>query len=194
MRFVLNTAPDVEPVTLPEVKTHLRVTASDEDAYLLSLIQVARRSLEVLTGRAFIQRTVYGYLDTFPEGRVIEIPLAPVSAITSVSYVASDETTATYTLLSTAYYTGDVISQPPRIIRTYGVSWPSTWKEGNAVQILFTAGYGLGAPSVPADLRHAMLMLVGHWYTVRQPLLTSPGGTMEVPKGIEYLALPHKLW
>jgi hypothetical protein len=41
-----------EPVTLEQVKTHLRLGASDrEDAYLGILIGAARRAIENLTGR-----------------------------------------------------------------------------------------------------------------------------------------------
>jgi len=41
-----------EPVTLEQVKTHLRLGASDrEDAYLNILIGAARRAIENLTGR-----------------------------------------------------------------------------------------------------------------------------------------------
>ncbi|NII59837.1 head-tail connector protein [Sphingomonas aerolata] len=41
-----------EPVTLEQVKTHLRLGASGrEDAYLMILIAAARRSIENLTGR-----------------------------------------------------------------------------------------------------------------------------------------------
>lgn len=41
-----------EPVTLEQVKTHLRLGSSGrEDAYLLILIAAARRAIENLTGR-----------------------------------------------------------------------------------------------------------------------------------------------
>ena len=41
-----------EPVTLEQVKTHLRLASSGrEDAYLMILIAAARRAIENLTGR-----------------------------------------------------------------------------------------------------------------------------------------------
>jgi hypothetical protein len=41
-----------EPVTLEQVKTHLRLGSSGrEDAYLMILIAAARRAIENLTGR-----------------------------------------------------------------------------------------------------------------------------------------------
>jgi len=41
-----HTAPAVEPVSLSEAKTHCRVDTSDDDAYIGSLITVAREYLE----------------------------------------------------------------------------------------------------------------------------------------------------
>jgi uncharacterized phiE125 gp8 family phage protein len=194
LRVVIKTPPALEPVSLADAKVHLRVTHSADDPYISSLIVVARRSLEALTQRALINRTYYGFADSFPAQRCIEMPFAPLVSVTAVSYIAQNSVSAVYTTFSSAYYEVDTTSEPGRIIRHYNTSWPAVWYEGNGVRVEFVAGHGATAENVPADIAQALLMLVGHWYTVRQPLLTSAAGTMEVPKGIEYLALPHKVW
>jgi uncharacterized phiE125 gp8 family phage protein len=41
----------------------------------------------------------------------------------------------------------------------------------NAITITFWAGYGEDGRSVPAPIKHAMLMLVGFWYENRTAVL-----------------------
>ena len=45
-RRTIATAPSVEPVTTAEMKTHLRVTQSNDDTYIDSLVVAARQQAE----------------------------------------------------------------------------------------------------------------------------------------------------
>lgn len=90
MPLVLQTAPTTEPVTTAEAKTHLRVTTSDDDTYIGTLITVARRHVETITGRALINQTWDYFLDNFPPGDKIVIPLPRLSSVTTVKYTDKD--------------------------------------------------------------------------------------------------------
>lgn len=50
-------APAEEPVTLAEAKAHLRVSGTDEDAYIDALVKAARGRAESLTRRQLITAT-----------------------------------------------------------------------------------------------------------------------------------------
>lgn len=61
----------IEPVTLEQAKTHLRVEHDDEDDYILSLISAAREYAENFTGRLLAER-VYDDGEEAPEGETVE--------------------------------------------------------------------------------------------------------------------------
>ena len=46
MPLLLTTPPTAEPVALADVKAHLRLAITDDDAYITSLITAARRAIE----------------------------------------------------------------------------------------------------------------------------------------------------
>jgi len=48
--------------------------------------------------------------------------------------------------------------------------WPSVRLDDKSVQISYLAGYG-GAANVPTPAKHAIKMLVGHWYANRETVL-----------------------
>lgn len=50
-----------------------------------------------------------------------------------------------------------------------GQSWPATAWGDDAVSVVFIAGYGAPA-AVPQAIRHAILLLVGHWHANREPV------------------------
>ncbi|MCB0729345.1 MAG: head-tail connector protein, partial [Ignavibacteriae bacterium] len=74
----------------------------------------------------------------------------------------------------------------------YGYSWPgASLREAAGVVVRYTAGYG-AAEAVPARLRHAILMLVGHLYENREA--TSQAGALTAtPMGVERLLWPYRV-
>ena len=52
---------------------------------------------------------------------------------------------------------------PARLAHAYGASWPSIRRQGDAVSVEFTAGYG-GFNDVPEDVRAAVLLLAAGLY------------------------------
>lgn len=152
-----------EPLTLSEVKTHLRLDGSDYDDILTPLIKTARQFGEEITGRDFINKTYKCYLDAFPtycDGRIL-IKKSKLQSITSIKYYLDDVLT---TLDSSIYY----ITDSPTYASIYlknNQSYPVTIDERKqAVEITFVAGYGASASSVPQGLKQAMLSHITYLY------------------------------
>jgi uncharacterized phiE125 gp8 family phage protein len=63
-----------------------------------------------------------------------------------------------------------------------GFNWPVTQIRDDAIKIEYVIGYGDAASDVPQTVRHALMMLVAHWYENRE---TSRMDKMETPFGFE---------
>jgi uncharacterized phiE125 gp8 family phage protein len=162
----LITAPAVEPVTLAEAKAHLYVTHSDDDALIGSLIAAAREDVEHWLQRALVEQTWELALAAFPYSPpVIKLPMAPLSSITSIKYLDSDGVEQT---LAATDYTADTSAEPGAVVPAYGLAWPATRAERNAVRVRYVAGYGADATIVPASIKAFIKMRVGALYENRE--------------------------
>lgn len=165
------TPPAVEPVTVAEAKAHLRVDTSDDDTYIGTLITAAREWCEQYLDRTLVSTQWVMRFDSFPYE--IELPRPPISnsgttTAVSLTYTLGDDSTAT---LSTATYRVDRNSTPGVVRQLRAGSWPGNLDDYNAVSVTWWAGYGSAGSSVPAAIRHAILLLVGHWYESRSTVL-----------------------
>jgi uncharacterized phiE125 gp8 family phage protein len=164
MPSTLTTPPASEPLTLAEAKAHLRVLHADEDQLISELIKSARRQAESATGLRFIQQIWSVYYDDWPETGVIELPIAPVIAITDVKTYSEDSIAA---VIDPAHYFADRLSRPPRLLLRPDRIWARPGRIANGIEVVVTAGFGATAASVPEPLRQAMLQLIAHRYTHR---------------------------
>jgi uncharacterized phiE125 gp8 family phage protein len=96
----------------------------------------------------------------------------------AVTFTSEAGTTSTY---STAEYRVDRNATPGTILPIYGTTWTPHRQDDNAISVTWWAGYGASGSSVPAAIRHAILMLVGHWYEFRTSVLTG-----SISKEIEF--------
>ncbi len=161
--------PAETPVTLAEAKANLRYSASDQDAFIAGLIAAAVGHLEGrngILGRSLVTQTWETRLERFPcryNGR-IELPMPPLQSVQSIKYLdaAGDEQT-----VDPATYIVDEQHLIGRVRLAPGKTWPATLCDEAAVRIRFVAGYG-NAAAVPAPLKQAILLLVGHWWLNRE--------------------------
>ena len=132
------TPPAIEPVTLTELKAHLRITHDDEDSILATYLQAARMYAETtLCWRAFIEQELEMTKDYFPS--VFSLPRPPLQSVTSITYRLRDGTVET---IDPADYIVDTDSEPARIVPAVDERWPSdTLYPVNAVRVRYTAGY-----------------------------------------------------
>lgn len=152
-----------EPITLHEVRQHLRLPETDaEDALLLSLIKTARSYCEHYTRRALAGQTLEFYPNLFHDADPIELPCPPLQRVIEISY---KDKTGDETFLPPSSYLVDTSSEPGRIMPAAGKSWPAfTPYPSLPIRIRFFSGYD----NLPFSIRLAILLLVGHWYENRE--------------------------
>lgn len=171
--------PDDTPISLAEAKAHLSVFHTDEDALIASLIDAATSFVEGPNGIgvALLDQTWRLSLDGFPTGPMT-IPLGPVKAITSITY---RDGAGVFQTVDPDLYDTDLDASPCRIWRAPSASWPSLTLRPGSVKVTFTAGSGIDPEEVPAAIRHAIKLLIGHFYEHR-------GDTNEeIPGGVHAL-------
>ena len=186
MALMLTAGPAIEPISVADAKTHLRVDTIAEDILIASLILTSRLHIEAALGLSLITQSWQLTFDAFPDGNAVALPLHPISAITAVRTTASDGTITTLSAASTLFDPGP----PARIVRT-GPSWPHITAAANGITIGFTAGFGSNATDVPAPIRQAMLLLVAHWYEHRDPIEIGEPDTA-IPKAVSELLKPYR--
>jgi uncharacterized phiE125 gp8 family phage protein len=158
-------------------------TNTTTDPLINVLIASARAAAEQELHRYLITQTLDAYFDEFPAypndrfaiGRHFRLP--PLQSVTSITYVDTDGVTQT---LAADQYLVDAKSQPARIDPAYGVSWPSTREQSNAVIVRFIAGYG-AASAVPACIKNWMLLRIASAWDNRSALVAGPSGMIELP-------------
>lgn len=191
------TGPAVEPVTLSEAKAHLRVDTSDDDVYIGTLITAAREWVEQYLDRTLISTQWAMRFDKFPDSGIepVELPRPPMvtsgtATAVTVTFTTEAGPTSTY---STAEYRVDRQATPGAVLPMYGSTWTPHRQDDNAISVTWWAGYGATGASVPAAIRHAMLMLVAHWYETRGATVSTGAVPQDVPFGVVSL-LDSQRW
>jgi uncharacterized phiE125 gp8 family phage protein len=192
-------APEVEPLTLAEVKEHLRVdhTASDSiiQAYIAAATSYVDGEFGVL-GRALVTQTWELVLDHFPVHE-IKIPLPPLQSVESIKY--DDPDGFEQTLATDQYYVDDA-SEPAWVVPITG-GWPTAVLEAiNSVRIRYVAGYEPTTDSppdlagnVPRAIKQAMLLHIGSFHEHREQNIVGLT-TMELPFAAQNLLRPWLVW
>jgi uncharacterized phiE125 gp8 family phage protein len=198
MGLTITTPPTAEPVTLDEAKAHLRVDGTAEDAYITALIQAARAWVESWTTRQLVQAEYRWQIDRFPHKsqEALRLPRAPVASVDSIEYVDGGGTTQTFT-----DYQADLAVEPGIILPDTNSQWPSVQTDKlNAVTVTFTAGYAPDdsqsptdpAGNVPQGLKHAIMLLVGHWFEHRLSV-GREGDAASMPQAVHFLCAPYRV-
>ena len=188
MSLVMTSGPALEPVTLAEAKALARVDGNVEDALIQSLILTSRLHIETALSIALITQSWRVVLDAWPQGDVLDLPLRPVQSIVSVSVLSADGVPTT---IDAADYRLDAASAPPRLVRRAG-AWPSPGRARGGIEIDLVCGYGASGGHVPQPIRHALLLLVAHWYEHRDPVEIGSAST-RIPEAISLLLEPYRI-
>lgn len=163
----------VDPVTVDDVKTHLRIDAAAEDAYLAGLITAARLEAENRLQRSLIETTWRVTLDAFPDE--IELPMPAILGVTEIRYL---DAAGIEQVLAPINYVLDNIREPGWIVPAFGATFPATRDQINAVRVTYTAGYRTGGTdvqkraAVPMPIRQWILLCIGQMYELRERTVT----------------------
>ncbi|HET7851844.1 MAG TPA: head-tail connector protein, partial [Methyloceanibacter sp.] len=114
--------------------------------------------------------------------------IQPVQAVTAVRVYDPDDMPTT---VNSETYSVDVLSEPARLVLSAGAVQLSPARLLNAFEVAFTAGYGDEATDVPAPIRHALKLLVAHWFEHREPVVLGEL-PQEVPATVAGLLLPYR--
>lgn len=180
MTSIVVTPPAGEPVTVADMRAHLRLTGPDEDAILAEFLVAARHHVERSTRRALITQAWRLYLDAWPDGRIVRLPVAPVQSVDQITVFASD---GIGQALDAGDWTLERGGEPVRLRIKPGAGGPSAGLNG--VEIDFTAGYGAAASDVPASYRQAIRLLAAHWFEHREAGMDTAMASL--PHGLDRL-------
>ena len=164
MALLLTTPPLAEPLALADVKAHLRLAITDDDAYLSALITAARRAIESRYGLVLMPQSWALFADSWPADGVFHIPLWPVQSVSSLTVFADDDTAAT---IDPAHYYLDAATRPARLALRNGRVFAPPGRNINGLKLAFTAGFGADATFVPAEVKEGLMATVADWYQNR---------------------------
>ncbi|TXH84829.1 MAG: hypothetical protein E6Q77_01730 [Rhizobium sp.] len=193
-RPVLVTPPASTPVTLAEAKVHCRANDhTDDDDTLRALISAAVSYLDGWTGilgRCLVEQTWRQDFGCFFTR--LPLPLFPVISITDVKYFDSAGAEQT---IDPAAYSLQVNDLGAYVRFVDGFSAPALRSDEPAVGITYKAGYAnSGEPAtstVPDAIKHAILLLVSHWYQNRDAVVIGQQPT-ELPMAVSALLAPYR--
>ena len=190
--------PTAEPVSQTEAKDHLRITGTDDDSYVSSLITAARYRVESYTGQRLFDTELDIFYTSVPTSRVLILPVAPVNSVSAVEVNGSALTAGTgYT---TQLIAGETAS-PSYVV----LSAVPTLNPGYSLRIRCVAGYAREVTdsqtmittvegTVPPGLKQAVLVTLAGMYESRQDWVQGgmPGTYMHTMMA-EYLLDPYIL-
>ncbi len=191
MNLVRHTAPAATPVSLAEIKDHLRVEHNEDDALVALYLEAAVAHLdgdEGILGRALVTQTWDQTIDDFPHGDDLALMLAGVQSVTSITY--RDFNGDPQTFAAESY----MLRQRHGLTWVHlkdDYTWPETDDEPGAVTVRFLAGYG-DAAAVPAALKAALMLHVGHLYENREPVVIGQS-VAGLPMAYDALVAPYRV-
>lgn len=182
MTATLITPPLIEPVSLADMKSYLRLEHTLEDSLIRAFITAARVHLEQLTRRAFIAQT-WRIEISGPRENDLRLPLQPASDILSAAVMNRD---------------GDLLALNTSDFRILQHSDPAILRWANdrylqhddGLQVDIRFGYGEAEEDVPEPIRQAIRVVAAHWFEKR--LVTDPDSFPDLSRALEPLIASYR--
>ena len=133
----------------------------DDEIYVTGLIAAATAYAEEAIGRGLVTQTWQQWVAPNPYS--VRLEVGNFASLTDVSYYDADNVLQAATL-------GDFDVRLGRdrvgLYAAAGATWPTAYNRADAIRLTYTVGGD--ASDVLPDVKHAILMLVGHWYENRE--------------------------
>lgn len=179
--------PATRCVTVEQAKAHLRVDHDLEDDDIALKLDAAIAACADFASRAFDQAQYLLTLDCWPACRFIDIPIAPVVAVATLSYLDADEVSQT---VDAAYWYWQATPSGARLYFKRDFTAPALADRQGTITVALEAGYDPPDYSegedpelkLPAQAKAAILLTVGHLYANREDVIVGKGA-VELPRG-----------
>ena len=183
MRTEVITPPVAQPVTEDTLKNHLRIDGDDENLTLKTVIEAATAQVETDARLSLVTRAMRTTIDRiaqtwpdFPPGisygpepysyqQFIQLEARPLIAVTSIEFNTTPGSDTWTTWEPSEYRVENLTGQFARISPVK--QWPQGLRDGNALRVDYTVGYGDNPNSIPNDIRLAITHLAAHLYNQR---------------------------
>ncbi|HEX8623264.1 MAG TPA: hypothetical protein VF718_14950 [Allosphingosinicella sp.] len=167
------------PEAVGAAKELLRVERPDEDGLIGALAAAAAEQCEGFTGRALLAR---GFVETMPASRAWQrLGRTPVRAILAVEALPAEGPAQP---LASGAYAIDIDARGDGWVR---LTAPA---EVRRIRVGYEAGIAAAWAGLPAALRHGILRLAAHLYTVRVAEGARPSEPL--PAAVAALWRPHR--
>jgi len=186
MPSILITPPVVEPLTLAEAKSYLRVETDDDDTVIAALIAAARLHVEAQTQTALITQGRRLVLDCWTERGRIPVRPGPLQALVAARVFDFDGHVRVIETQSFVPDTGSSILA----FMPWAVPLPTRIAAG--IELDVTVGFGDAASDVPEPLRQAMRLFIAHWYDNRG-LIAAGTHAVALPSAAATLIAPYRM-
>ena len=172
----LITAPAEEPVALDEMKLHLRVDDTADDALISGLISAARMYIEDRCWIAIVDQTWALGMEAWAD-EPLRLPKTPLGKLPTITLVRYKDAAGAWVTVSASIYT---VLPTGEFALNAGQSWPSVGWSQWPIEVQYTVGFG-DAASVPAMLKALIKLVVGHWYENREAVVVGSSSAMAAP-------------
>ncbi len=185
MPKILLAPPLALPVSVAQAKEFLKIETNDDDQLIADLIKQATSHISALCGRKLITQTWRLFFDDLPTNKLLELNIAPISALVEVRYFdkAGDPQ-----IISPQGYEFDPYSFPARLKVTSSIC---TGPDLNGIEVDVHVGYGITAIDVPGNIIRAIFITIAHWYEFRGAVHPSDQ-PLSNPAGLNRLIAPYK--
>lgn len=189
--------PDKLPLDILDARSSVRVLSSGHDDELTLLLEAAA---DYIQGRLGVTLITTGYrwyapqwfVEHHRDGEVrITLPSGPHQSVDKISYYDTDDTLQENDASWIASYFTFITRKnlPAVLVSKRNVILPSLSERDDAVSIEFTAGYGDTHDEVPAGIKHAIRLLIAHWFEHPEAVVT---GTISATIELSFRSLMNR--
>ena len=186
MPAILLIPPSAEPWSVAEAKDFLRVEHDDDDTVIAALIAAARGHVEALSRRALLVQRWRFVLDAWPANGRLDPRMAPLRSV--IAARVFDAANNAHSVDAGTF----VVDAAANIIASPCWALPQPGRFAAGIELDVELGYGALASDVPDALRHAIRMLVAHWYENRG-LAAIGANVAMLPAGLGALIAPYRM-
>lgn len=159
IEVVTSSDSEAGPITVEQLAAHLRLNSTAEEDELALYIDAAREAFEFETGRAVVSTTYRQHMHCWDAP--IRLIRSNALSVESVTYYDQDDEEQ-----ELEDWQAD-LTGVPGLVYLPGDNWPAlSATRPRPITVEFSAGWDSDA--VPADVRHALLLVAAFYYRHRE--------------------------